>query len=163
MELWVSRKRGPFKGGITFLAVLLLQWVIFSNLGWAGEAVCTPQDGCSMALADYIVVQGETLDSIGVYFQTTSDQIVAANSNLTNKNYVQAGQQIYVPFKCDCTNNQLQHKFSYQVFLEFASLASSFSIITSTLPCPLLWLECRGLQKPTPCKLRKPFRGVDEG
>ena len=145
MELWVSRKRGPFKGGITFVGVLLVQWVIFfSNLRWAGEAVCLPQDGCSMALADYIVLQGETLDSVGNYFQTTSDQIVAANSNLTNKNYVQAGQQIYVPFKCDCTNNQLQHKFFYQVSLEFAPLASSFKTKINTLPCPFLWLECRG-------------------
>lgn len=135
MELWVSRKRGPFKGGITFLGVLLVQWVIFSNLGWAGEAVCLPQDGCSMALADYIVLQGETLDSVGTYFQTTSDQIVAANSNLTNKNYVQAGQQIYVPFKCDCTNNQLQTKFVYQVSLKSAPLASSFKTLINTLPC----------------------------
>ena len=145
MELWVSRKRGPFKGGLTFLGVLLVQWVIFSNLRWAGEAVCLPQDGCSMALAHYIFVQGETLDGVSNYFQTTSDQIVAANSNLTDKNYVQAGQQIYVPFKCDCTNNQLQHKFFYQVSLKFAPLASSFKTIINTLPCPFVWLECRGL------------------
>lgn len=109
---WLSRN-----GSLQWLVLPLLHCIIV-NLVWdMAEAVCVPESGCEAAYAYYKAQANETLDSIGVKFQTTADEILAANPTITldNHSIIVTNQPLYIPFKCECLQNQLFHTFDYQV------------------------------------------------
>lgn len=66
------------------------------------------------------------MDSIGHKFRTSETQILAVNPSIVETNYIVTGNPLYVPFRCDCVNDQMLHKFPYQV-----SLFNSDTIILS--------------------------------
>ncbi|CAM6027754.1 unnamed protein product [Sphagnum balticum] len=78
------------------------------------ESTCVPPTECTAALY-YIVKQGDTLADISNHFQTNTSVIQTYNPNITNVNDILAGNSIYIPFPCSCTNDQLLHQFSYSV------------------------------------------------
>jgi LysM repeat protein len=78
------------------------------------ESTCVLPTGCTAALY-YIVRHGDTLDHISNNFQTNTGLIQTYNPNITNVNIILAGNPIYIPFTCSCTNDQLLNQFSYSV------------------------------------------------
>lgn len=78
------------------------------------ESTCVPPTGCTAALY-YIVQQGDTLTDISNNFQTNTHLIQTYNPNIQNVNNIPAGNSIYIPFTCSCTNDQLLNQFSYSV------------------------------------------------
>ncbi|CAK9873401.1 unnamed protein product [Sphagnum jensenii] len=76
------------------------------------ESTCVPPTGCTAALY-YIVQQGDTLANISNKFQTNNSIIQTYNPNIQNVNYIEAGNPIYIPFTCSCTNDQLLKQFFY--------------------------------------------------
>lgn len=104
-------KRLPLSTAV--LCVLVVDWIVWSP--YEVEALCVPSTGCPAALAYYEIKDGDTLDIIALKFGTTSDAIVAVNSNIVDVNYIVVNDSIYIPFKCDCLNQQLSQQFYYQV------------------------------------------------
>ena len=94
-------------------ALAVLQWAVL--LAGGGEATCVPATGWCTAYAFYTVQNGDNLEAIGSLFQITEDQIQAVNPNITDVNFILTGIQIYIPFECDCINDQRLHLFLYQV------------------------------------------------
>lgn len=78
------------------------------------ESTCVPPTGCTAALY-YIVQQGDTLAQISNNFQTNNSIIQTYNPNIQNVNSIEAGNPIYIPFSCSCTNDQLLKQFFYSV------------------------------------------------
>ncbi|CAK9221795.1 unnamed protein product [Sphagnum troendelagicum] len=78
------------------------------------ESTCVPPTGCTAALY-YILQQGDSLVNISNNFQTNNSIIQTYNPNITNVNYIEAGNPIYIPFTCSCTNDQLLNQFFYSV------------------------------------------------
>lgn len=103
----------PWLSSLQWLALaLLLQCTLV--LGMA-EAVCVPQSGCEAAYAYYKAQANETLDSIGAKFQLTSEEILTANPTISTHGAIVTNQPFYIPFHCQCIQNQLLHMFQYQV------------------------------------------------
>ncbi|KAH8967811.1 hypothetical protein BDL97_03G095800, partial [Sphagnum fallax] len=78
------------------------------------ESTCVPPTGCTAALY-YIVQRGDTLTNISNKFQTNNSIIQTYNPNIQNVNSIEAGNPIYIPFTCSCTNDQLLKQFFYSV------------------------------------------------
>lgn len=85
------------------------------------EAACVPQSGCDVAYAYYKAQVNETLDSIGAKFQLTAEEILAVNPAIaiaiaaTEEDLLLADQPLYIPFQCECLQNDLFQTFNYQV------------------------------------------------
>lgn len=79
------------------------------------EAACVPRSGCEVAYAYYKAQANETLDSIGAKFQVTADGILAVNPSIATTQDLLADQPLYIPFKCECLQNDLYQTFNYQV------------------------------------------------
>lgn len=105
------RRLWPSASGLLKVLVLLQYAVL---LPW-GEATCLPAKGCEMAYAFYRVQRSEDLTAIGYKFQTTQENIQAVNPGISNINFILTDDPLYIPFKCDCINDQLSHTFPYQV------------------------------------------------
>ena len=99
----------------TRVLFLVLQCVYLVGLWELGEAVCVPSTGCDTAYAFYRVQANENLTTISQKFQTTAEKILAANPGIVDTNYVVIGSPLYIPFTCDCFNDQLLHNFQYVV------------------------------------------------
>ncbi|KAG0504121.1 hypothetical protein KC19_N018700 [Ceratodon purpureus] len=112
----------------TSVLFLVLQCVYLVGLWELGEAVCVPSTGCDTAYAFYRVQANENLTTISQKFQTTAEKILAANPGIVDTNYVVIGSPLYIPFTCDCFNDQLLHNFQYVV----QSSDSPYSIATFT-------------------------------
>ncbi|XP_073387977.1 chitin elicitor receptor kinase 1-like isoform X2 [Physcomitrium patens] len=96
------------------LRILVLQYVFM--LTWeVGNAACVPEKGCDAAYAFYRTQVGDTLVKIGTLFQTTNERIGAVNPVITDLNFIDQNVPLYIPFRCDCINDQLLQKFQYQV------------------------------------------------
>lgn len=112
---WLSRKGSSMQ----WLVSVLLQCTLVNLvLVDTAEAACVPQSGCEAAYAYYKAQANETVGSIGAKFQVTSEEILAANPNITldqNQGSIVTNQPLYIPFKCECIQNQLLHMFDYQV------------------------------------------------
>lgn len=107
--------------------LVFLQFAVF--LPWGGGAVCVPATGCDTAYAFYRVQVTEDLTSIGSKFGTTQEKIHEVNPGIGGDvNFILTGQPLFIPFKCDCINDQLHQKFPYLV-----SKADSLSNITSNI------------------------------
>ncbi|XP_024375989.1 chitin elicitor receptor kinase 1-like [Physcomitrium patens] len=100
-------------GSGILLRALLLHCALFDPRRCG--AVCLPETGCDTACAFYIIQYTETMDSIGHKFRTSETQILAVNPSIVETNYIVTGNPLYVPFRCDCVNDQMLHKFPYQV------------------------------------------------
>lgn len=77
------------------------------------EATCIPSTGCEHALAYYTVQSTDTVDVLNLHFQSTLSTLQSYNKNLSTN--ITAGQKLFIPFRCTCTNGQLQHLFQYSV------------------------------------------------
>jgi hypothetical protein len=110
----------PWLSSLQWLALVLLQCTLV--LGMA-EAVCVPQSGCEAAYAYYKAQANETLDSIGAKFQLTSEEILAANPTISTHSAIVTNQPFYIPFHCQCIQNQLLHMFQYQVSIQVLHLS----------------------------------------
>ncbi|XP_024375990.1 chitin elicitor receptor kinase 1-like isoform X1 [Physcomitrium patens] len=106
----LERPWRPRKG---LVWLFLIQWS-FIDL-WIAEAGCIPQSGCNTAYAYYKVQANETLDSVGEKFQVTSDEILAVNPSIVDKQSIVTHQPLYIPFNCGCIQDQLLHMFKHQV------------------------------------------------
>lgn len=106
------RRPWPSTGAL-LKALVVLQYAVV--LPWGGEAMCVPEKGCDMAYAFYRVQNKEDLVTIGNKFQTTEENIQAVNPSITDINFVLTDAPLYIPFRCDCINDQLLHTFPYQV------------------------------------------------
>ena len=60
-------------------------------------------------LCFYRVQAGEKLTAVGLKFQTTEENILAANPSITDVNHRVTGSSLFISFSCDCINNQLLH------------------------------------------------------
>jgi LysM repeat protein len=98
---------------------LSLRWLVLVLLQLSlVDAACVPESGCDVAYAYYKAQANETLDSIGVKFQTTADAILAVNPSIAldnQRNFISTNQPLYIPFTCECLQNGLYHAFDYQV------------------------------------------------
>lgn len=74
--------------------------------------------GCNLALGSYYVRKNDTLTTISEIFGSTDiDLILSYNKKqVPNKDSIQSGIRIEIPFSCDCIDNEfLGHVFSYKV------------------------------------------------
>ncbi|KAG0581639.1 hypothetical protein KC19_4G267900 [Ceratodon purpureus] len=111
MRPWLSRN----VSSLQWLVLVLLQCTIVNLVLDMADAVCVPQSGCEAAYAYYRAQANETLDSVGAKFQITSDEILAANPAISTHSTIVVDQPLYIPFKCECMQDQLLHMFQYQV------------------------------------------------
>lgn len=74
-----------------------------------------PQSGCDVAYAYYKAQANETLGSIGAKFQLTAKEILAVNPAIAANEDLLADQPLYIPFRCECLQNDLYQTFNYQV------------------------------------------------
>ncbi|XP_074311868.1 lysM domain receptor-like kinase 3 isoform X2 [Silene latifolia] len=78
------------------------------------ESKC--KSDCNLGLASYYVQRGETLELISGYFNNVNvTDIVSYNRDrIPNKDSLEAGTRINIPFPCGCVNDTfLGHVFSY--------------------------------------------------
>ena len=94
--------------------------VIIAAVFFAGEA--TPKCGkpCDLALASFVVWPGAQLNLVANHFNTTADTIVSYNTDqIPNKDSVQSGITINIPFSCGClrfgSDEFLGHAFDYDI------------------------------------------------
>lgn len=81
---------------------------------WAVRVESKCSQGCDRALASYLI-WGEDLTFISKLFGTPEKDILSVN-NITNKDFLQNGTRINIPFSCNWIQGQyLGHNFSYQV------------------------------------------------
>ncbi|KFK39482.1 hypothetical protein AALP_AA3G249900 [Arabis alpina] len=104
------------------IATLLLLLFSSSSLFFTVESKC--KGSCDLALASYYVSNGTTLSEINLnlnssaapYDQVNFDPILRYNPNIKNKDTIQIGSRILVPFPCECQPGDfLAHSFSYRV------------------------------------------------
>ncbi|XP_010488182.1 PREDICTED: chitin elicitor receptor kinase 1 isoform X1 [Camelina sativa] len=102
----------------------LLLLLLFSSsfLFSAVESKC--RSTCGLALASYYLENGTTLSvinqnlnsSLAPYDQVNFDAILRYNSNIKDKDRIQMGSRVLVPFPCECQlGDFLGHDFSYDV------------------------------------------------
>ncbi|AEE76532.1 unnamed protein product [Arabidopsis thaliana] len=103
---------------ISLIAPILLLFSFF----FAVESKC--RTSCPLALASYYLENGTTLSvinqnlnsSIAPYDQINFDPILRYNSNIKDKDRIQMGSRVLVPFPCECQPGDfLGHNFSYSV------------------------------------------------
>lgn len=107
----------PITSVVLLLRALVVLQCAFLVPWEFGEAVCLPVARCDTAYAFYRIRAGENLTSIGQKFQTTQEKIQAVNPSIVDLNFIEAGDPLYIPFSCDCVNDQLLKNFQYQVCL----------------------------------------------
>ncbi|KAJ0081371.1 hypothetical protein Patl1_09931 [Pistacia atlantica] len=94
------------------LQLKLASFILFFLWAVTVESKCS-QD-CDRALASY-VVWGEDLTFISNLFGTSVDELQRFNT-IANKDFIENGTRINVPFSCNCIEGQYPgHNFSYQV------------------------------------------------
>ncbi|CAN8258521.1 unnamed protein product [Cochlearia groenlandica] len=114
------------KPPIKIATVLLLIHILLlspSYLFLAVESKCDTT--CDLALASYHVWEGATLSVINQNLDSPAapfngvdfEQILSYNSDITNKDLIQSGSRVLVPFPCECQQNGdfLAHTFRYRV------------------------------------------------
>nr|AND76909.1 chitin elicitor receptor kinase 1-like protein [Fragaria x ananassa] len=97
-----------FRTGLVFLLLLRLCFEASSD--------CSTSQTCE-ALGSYYVWQGSNLSFIGDMMNTTDVIIYSFNeARMTNKDSVEAGKRLDIPFTCDCINGSfLGHVFQYDI------------------------------------------------
>lgn len=95
-----------------------LSFLVLVSLYLGVKAKCGK--GCDLALASYYVPRGSTLSTIGNLFGIDADTIVNYNkAQIPNKDVVQYGTIINIPFSCACVEDKLDeflgHMFDYDV------------------------------------------------
>lgn len=119
-ETWTS-KMMMMEGFVTdyyWLKACLLLFLLaaYNEIGLlTTEAACVPETGCNYSLAFYTIQRNDTISALSQHFQFTTETLQSYNRNLTNINLILAGQNIFIPFSCSCTNGQLTHNFQYTV------------------------------------------------
>ncbi|GER48152.1 LysM domain-containing receptor-like kinase 4family protein [Striga asiatica] len=80
------------------------------------RAVVKSQPGRACdALASYYIWEGTNLTFISSVLSTTINDILSYNPQLTNRDLINAGDRLVVPFSCGPVNQLLAHQFVYQV------------------------------------------------
>lgn len=104
------------------IAPLLLLLFSSSFIFSAVESKC--RSSCGLALASYYLDNGTTLSvinqnlnsSVAPYDQINFDPILRYNSNIRDKDRIQMGSRVLVPFPCECQPGDfLGHSFSYPI------------------------------------------------
>jgi hypothetical protein len=96
--------------------LLLFLLAAYNEIGLlTAEAACIPETGCNHSLAFYTIQRNDTISALSQHFQFETETLQSYNRNLTNINVILAGQNIFIPFSCSCTNGQLMHNFQYTV------------------------------------------------
>lgn len=112
--------------------------VIIAAVFFAGEA--TPKCGkpCDLALASFVVWPGAQLNLVANHFNTTADTIVSYNTDqIPNKDSVQSGITINIPFSCGClrfgSDEFLGHAFDYDIASgdTYERVVSNYSRLTT--------------------------------
>ncbi|XP_030970680.1 lysM domain receptor-like kinase 3 [Quercus lobata] len=94
------------------LAITLFSFHIFLSLILKTQAKCNT--GCHLAIASYYVRQGTNLSYISDLFSQQVPEILKYNPKVTNKDSINTGIRLNVPFSCDCLNGDfLGHTFTY--------------------------------------------------
>ncbi|KAJ0264662.1 Chitin elicitor receptor kinase 1 [Hirschfeldia incana] len=108
--------------GIATLLPLLLLLFSPSSLFFTVESKCS--GSCGIALASYYLDNGTTLSDINLklnspvapFDQVNFDPILRYNPNIPNKDTIQMGSRVLVPFPCECQPGDfLAHVFRYAV------------------------------------------------
>ncbi|KAG8477985.1 hypothetical protein CXB51_027393 [Gossypium anomalum] len=103
------------------LKLFPIPFIFISTFSISVESICTR--GCT-ALASYYVPPDSNLTFISELFNSTLapsstlnfDSILSYNKQVANKDNVERGTRLNVPFPCDCINGSLPaHEFSYRV------------------------------------------------
>ncbi|ESQ47702.1 hypothetical protein EUTSA_v10020310mg [Eutrema salsugineum] len=102
---------------------LLLLFLFFSStLFFTVESKC--RGSCGLALASYYLENGTTLSvinlnlnsSLAPYDQINFGPILRYNSNIKDKDQIEMGTRVLVPFPCSCQEGDfLAHTFTYRV------------------------------------------------
>ncbi|KAF8050994.1 hypothetical protein N665_1830s0001 [Sinapis alba] len=107
---------------IRITTLLLLLLFSPSSLFFTVESKCS--GSCDIALASYYLENGTTLSTINQnlnsteapYDQVNFDPILRYNPNIPNKDTIQMGSRVLVPFPCECQPGDfLAHVFTYAV------------------------------------------------
>ncbi|KAJ0018825.1 hypothetical protein Pint_09814 [Pistacia integerrima] len=83
---------------------------------WASGVESKCSKGCDLALASYYIWDGTNLTFIADMFDTSIENILSFNLDVPDKDKVQIGSRINVPFNCNCIEKQfLGHSFPYHI------------------------------------------------
>ncbi|XP_044496152.1 chitin elicitor receptor kinase 1-like isoform X2 [Mangifera indica] len=83
---------------------------------WASGVESKCSKGCDLALASYYIWNGTNLKFIADLFDTKIENILSFNPDVPDKDKVQIGSRIDVPFNCNCIEKQfLGHRFAYHI------------------------------------------------
>lgn len=83
---------------------------------WASGVESKCSKGCDLALASYYIWNGTNLTFIADLFDTKIENILSFNPDVPDKDKVQIGSRINVPFNCNCIEKQfLGHRFAYHI------------------------------------------------
>ncbi|KAL4628300.1 hypothetical protein ACB092_05G227200 [Castanea dentata] len=94
------------------LAITLFCFHIFFSFILKTQAKCST--GCHLAIASYYVWQGTNLSYISDIFSQQVPEILKYNPKVLNKDSIDSGTRLNVPFSCDCLNGDfLGHTFTY--------------------------------------------------
>nr|POF22829.1 lysm domain receptor-like kinase 3 [Quercus suber] len=94
------------------LASTLFSFHIFLSLILKTQAKCNT--GCHLAIGSYYVRQGTNLSYISDLFSQQVPEILKYNPKVSNKDSINTGTRLNVPFSCDCLNGDfLGHTFTY--------------------------------------------------
>ncbi|KAK1405447.1 Chitin elicitor receptor kinase 1 [Heracleum sosnowskyi] len=94
---------------------LKLCFLILTTIFTHTKSQCSKS--CGLALGSYYVRKNDTLTTISEIFGSTDiDLILSYNKQVRNKDSIQAGTRIEIPFSCDCIDKEfLGHVFRYKV------------------------------------------------
>ncbi|CAF1931494.1 unnamed protein product [Brassica napus] len=107
---------------IATLLPLLLLLFSTSSLFFTVESKCS--GSCNLALASYFLENGTTLSNINQnlnspaapFDQVNFEPILRYNPSITNKDLIQMGSRVLVPFPCECQPGDfLAHVFRYSI------------------------------------------------
>ncbi|KAG2271065.1 hypothetical protein Bca4012_073300 [Brassica carinata] len=107
---------------IATLLTLLLLLFSTSSLFLTVESKCS--GSCNLALASYYLDNGTTLSNINQnlnspaapFDQVNFEPILRYNPSITNKDLIQMGSRVLVPFPCECQPGDfLAHVFRYSI------------------------------------------------
>lgn len=94
------------------LSIILLFFHVSLLLFLNTQAKC--KTGCHLAIASYYVWQGSNLSYISTIFSQQVPEILNYNPNVPNKDSIDTGIRVNVPFSCDCLNGDfLGYTFTY--------------------------------------------------